>query len=386
MILAHKICLDPTSEQIAYFKRACGTARFVWNWALERWNAEYADGKKPNGMATKKAFHALYKTEYPWVSEVHRDCHSQPFANLQTAFRRFFKGKAKRPVFHKKGRKDSFYVANDRLKVDGMRIRLPIVGWVRTKEKLRFNGQVQSATVSRTANKWFVSVQVEMGKYRKQRLADNRVGIDLGLNNFATLSNGETIQAPKPLKRGLKKLCRVQRVLSRRVMGSANRRKQADKAARVHARIANIRTDFLHKLTTRLCRENQAVSIEDLNVSGMIRNRKLSRAISDVGWGEFRRQLEYKAEIYDTDLTVTNRWEPTSKRCSSCGYIKPALKLSEREYECENCGTVIDRDCNAAINILAWATREVTPVERLSSLGEAGTNGTQKCIPGRWQI
>jgi len=380
MILAHKIQLDPTVKQKIYFNQACGTARFVWNWALEEWNKQYKSGKKPNANSLKKKFNVLKYKEYPWIKDIHRDAHSQPFANLQKAFNGFFKKKSKYPKFKKKGKRDSFYVANDKFRINDKEIRLPKIGWVRLTEALRFEGKVTSAVVSRKADKWYVSVMVDVGDYVKPRNKNGIIGIDLGLINFATLSTGEKIKAPKPLKRNLKRLQKLSKNHSRKQKGSKNRNKSAMKLARLHAKISNIRIDFIHKLTTRLCNENQVIVIEGLAVSNMIKNHRLSRAINDVGWYEFRRQLAYKSLIYETNLIVANRFMPSSKICSNCGIVKKTLFLSERVYKCDKCGVEIDRDINAAKNLHTLGLREiqacgenVRPAILEAVFGETGT-------------
>lgn len=352
MILSHKIELVTTCKQRDHFMRCCGTARFVWNHALAAWNAAYASGEKPTGYGLKKAFNQTKYELYPWLKDVHRDCHSQPFANLQRAFNSFFKGVAKRPKFKKRGKcRDSFAVANDKFRVDGETVVLPKIGRVRMTEPLRFNGKVMGAVVSRTGDRWFIAIQVDVGDYRKDRSSDNATGIDLGIKTAITLADGEKLHSPRPLKKYKAKLKRVSRRVSRRVKGSKNRSKAVKVLARVHAKVARIRNDWLHKITTTICKNHAMVVIEDLNVSGMLANRKLAPAICDMGWFEFRRQLDYKSAIYGTKIVIADRWFPSSKRCSACGSIKQDLTLRERSYECNSCGLIIDRDLNAAMNL-----------------------------------
>ena len=357
MILAHKIRLSPTAQQREYFACACGVSRFCWNWALEHWEAEHLAGGKPSGFALAREFNAVYREQYPWVAEVARECHGRPFLTLQAAFQSFFKSKTKRPRFHKKGRKDSFYVGNEGVQFEGNRVRLPRIGWVKMEESLRLTGKVMAASVSRLADWWFLSVQVEVGDLKKQRRLDGVIGVDVGLTAFATLSTGEKIEAPKPLARSLRRLQMHSRRLSRKVKGSKNREKQARRVARIHYHTAEIRNDFIQKLTTRLCRENQTVAVERLHVAGMVRNRCLARAISDAGWAEFKRQLEYKAVLYGTHLVIADPFYPSSKTCSVCGCIRESLALSERVFHCESCGAVLDRDHNAALNLRTLGQR-----------------------------
>jgi putative transposase len=352
----------------------------VWNWALDEWNKQYAAGAKPSSTSLKKQFNTIKYEKFPWLKGVHRDAHAQPFAYLGKAWNRFFSDikagkKAYEPRFKKKGKNwDSFYVANDKFRVDGKAVILPLIGRVAMTENLRFPGRIMSATVSRTIDKWFVSIQVDVPEDQawKPRTGDATVGVDLGIKAAATLSTGESIKAPKPLKKALRRLRIRQRSISRKVEAakieaglqakqlipkgthfpvSGNRKKASEAVARLYARIASIRKDFLHKLTIRLCRENQTIVIEDLNVKGMMANSRLARAISDVGFGEFRRQLGYKWLIFGNDLVVADRWFPSSKLCSTCGWKNDALQLKDRAWTCHRCGTFHDRDVNAAINL-----------------------------------
>ena len=391
MLLAHRIWLEANSEQCAYFARAAGTARRVWNWALAEWQQQTAAGQRPQAMKLKKQFNALkYKHPdwldadgQPWLRTVHRDAHAQPFANLAKAWNRYFSAlrdgiPAHPPVFKKKGRcRDSFYVANDKLRVEGMVVVLPKVGRVDLSEILRWPGRIIGASVCRRAAHWFLSLQVEVPDEVAylSRNADGITGVDLGLSSAATLSSGEKINAPRPLKAALRRLRIRSRRQSRkresakiaagfnggmpkgtRLPVSANTNRGNRAIARLHARIANVRADFTHKLTTQLCRENQAVVIEDLNVRGMLANGRLARAISDVGFYEVRRQLTYKALRYGTKLMFADRWYPSSKLCSACGERYAGLTLSERTWSCAACGTHHDRDVNAAVNLQRLAT------------------------------
>lgn len=351
MNLTHKIALDLTCKQRCYFARAAGTHRFVYNWGLAEWNRQYEVGQKPNGNKLKSQFNALYAKQFPWIGDVHRDCHSQPFADLQTAFNNFFAGRGDKPVFKKKYRnRPSFYVANDKLKLNGKRVRLPVIGWVRAREALRFAGKVLSARVVEECGRWFICLAVDVADVTKERTGTGIVGVDLGVKTLATLSTGEQIENPRPLRKAQKHLRHAQRKLSRRVKGSRNRNKQKRVLAKIHRRIRNVRHDVLHKLTDRLCRENQTVVIEDLNVRGMVRNHCLAQAISDVSFGVFRTLLTYKAQRYGTQVIVADRFYPSSKTCASCGLVKKVLSLNERTFRCE-CGFEIDRDLNAALNL-----------------------------------
>ena len=352
---SHKLRLDPTPQQEVYLRRACGVARFVWNWALERWRQEFEAGGKPSGLSLKKQFNAIKGEHFPWIYEVSKYAAQQPFLHLQSAFRNFFAKRARYPRFKRKGVHDSFYIGNDHLKLDGKRVWIPKLGWVRMREELRFRGTVVSAVISRRADKWFVSLTVELEDKPECCESQAAVGVDLGvrrLASLATLSDEEAIEGPKPLRRELKKLRRLCRQLSHKRKGSKNREKARLKLARLHYRLSCIRQDSLHKLTTYLTNNYGWIVIEDLNVKGMLANRRLARAISDMGFHEFRRQLEYKAALRGNHVVVANRWFASSKMCSGCGAIKESLSLGERQFQCAACGLTKDRDFNAAKNLL----------------------------------
>lgn len=358
MIIAHRIALDPTVEQSIALSRACGVARFTWNWALAEWDRQYNSGEKPTAAKLKLQWNKIKSQQFPWVYASPKDANQQPFTNLQSAFQRFFKKKGGRPKFKKRGQHDSFYVSNDKFSVDGFVVRLPVIGLVRLQEKLRFAGKINAAVVSREADRWFISVQVEAPEQPKKAV-DKTVGVDLGLKTALVCSDGQTFEAPKPLKKHLRKLKRRSRQHSRKRKGSANRKKSQRKLARLHVRIKNIRKDWIHKVTSKLIDENQVISLEDLNVRGMVRNHCLARAISDVGWYEIRRQIEYKSKLYGREIRIIGRFEPTSKKCSNCGHTKDSIALSERVFVCDRCGLELDRDLNAAININTLGLRGI---------------------------
>ncbi len=354
LVLSHKIQIkNPTVKQEKYFRQACGTARFAYNWGLKEWKKQYEAGNKPTAFQLKKAFNAIKPIDFPWVFNVTKCASEQAFAHLGLAFKRFFNGQGRYPKFKKKGVRDSFYLSNDQVKVAENRIKIPKLGWVKLTESLRFSGKIQSATVSRTADKWFVSIHVQM-ETAPIKISENQadaVGVDLGVKNLATLSNGETVEGTKPLKKLTRKLARMQRHLAKCTKGSKRYLRQKMKIARLHYRIRCIRQDCLHKLTHRLCQGFKVICLEDLNVKGMLKNHKLAKAISDMGFYELKRQLEYKTCFYGSWISVIDKWFPSSKTCSNCGHKKEELKLSERIYHCEACGHKIDRDLNAAINI-----------------------------------
>jgi len=273
---------------------------------------------------------------------------------------------------------------------------LPKVGRVALREALRWHGKIMGASVSREAAHWYLAIQVDVPDYlaRRRRTGDAVTGVDLGVTNAATLSSGEKIAGPRPLKAALRRLRIRSRRLSRkleaaraaagiigrivkgtRLPASKNRTRGALALARLQARIARVRRDFTHKLTTRLCRENQAVAVEDLNVRGMLANARLSRAIIDVGFYELRRQLQYKAARYGTHIVLADRWYPSSKLCSGCGTRNGGLAPGERTWTCAGCGAQHDRDVNAAINLQRLATGALAARTALPEASQAVTRG-----------
>lgn len=297
--------------------------------------------------------------EREWLAEVSNIPLQQSITDLGVAWKNYFdsfKGKRKgrrisRPKFKKRNSRQSARFRIGGFSIKHGKIYLAKIGRIKVVWSRKLPTSPSSVTVIKdAANRYFVSFVVEVVP---TILPDNgqSVGIDLGITDFATLSTGEKIKAPKPLKKHLRRLAQAQRRLARRKKGSKRRELARRKVAKIHARISDIRSDFLHKLSTRIIRENQTIILEDLNVSGMMKNRKLSRAISDLGWRSFRTMLEAKSEMYGRDFRVISRWEPTSQRCSCCGQIGGKKELSVREWTCLFCGAVHDRDENAAINI-----------------------------------
>jgi putative transposase len=369
--LAHTIRLHPTKAQETFFKKASGCARVAYNYGLSEYQRLRKEGDKPIILEIKKKFNQEKKTLYPWMSETNKDANQQPFANLQKAFTKFFKKQGRYPRFKKKGIKDSFYISNDKFSIYENKFKIPKLGWVKGTEELKFKGKINSATIKRKANYWFIVVSVETDIDLKTCENQTVVGVDLGIKTLAVLSDGKAIDSSNPLKSKLKRRKLLQRWVSRKVKGSSNRRKANQRVAKIHYEIACSRKDTLDKLTTYLCENYQVIVIEDLNVSGMLKNHCLALSISNLGFGEFRRQLEYKSVLYGNILVIADRWFPSSKTCSECGTVKETLLLSEREFVCEHCGLVIDRDHNAAINLknfgleqLRVVSPEVTPMDK----------------------
>ena len=380
MLIAHRIALDLNNVQATYMSQAAGTARFAYNWALSEWKRQYEAWKqdnslpKPSQEALRRQLNSIKRKEFPWMLEVTKNAPQMAIIQLGQAFKNFFAGRSKYPKFRKKGRDDRFTLTNDLISIDGCRIRIPRLRWVRMRESLRFTGKIMAATISRVANRWFVSITVDTEDNSHLPKAENQgaAGVDLGVSALATLSTGEVIDGPKPHKALLLRLKRLSRSLSRKQKGSANRGKVKIKLAKLHARIASIRTDALHKLTTDLTRRFHSIGIENLNVSGMMKNRHLSRAIADMSFYEFRRQLQYKTAMRGGKVVVADRFYPSSKTCSVCGYKLESLPLSVRKWKCPGCGTDHNRDLNAAINLKNMAVSST-----VTACGEEGSGSSR---------
>lgn len=355
---SHVIRLNPNNKQVTYFEKACGCQRFVYNWGLSAWKKSYEEGNKPTGRGLKKQFNGIKHTEYPWIAEVTKCVVDTAFENLNTAFRNFFRTKNGKtyPKFHKKGVKDSFTIDNTKFVVDGRKIRIPKLGWVRMTEELRFNGKIMSATIKRRADRWFVSIAVEVADVSESQ-ASGVVGVDLGIKTLATLSDGTVFENPKTYYRYDKQLRRAQKSLSRKKKGSKNRAKAKLKLSKIHYRISCVVGDYIHKMVRHVANNYHTVVLEDLNVKGMLRNRHLSKAVSRSNFHKIRQLLQYKCG----DIRLVDRFYPSSKTCSSCGKVKD-MPLRLRTYDCE-CGLSLDRDLNAALNILRAGCSDVKPVE-----------------------
>lgn len=358
---AYRYELQPTRGQLSSLRQHAGTARFAYNWGLAERIRIFKENEGKDRFVSAidqhKSWNIWKHLNAPWWVEVSKCAPQEAFRNLDSAFKNFWMGlKEKRkvgfPKFKKRGVHDSFTLTG-RLNILGKRkIKLPRLGKIRTKESTgKFKGRILSATVSREADRWYVSFSVEIERPDPKPIIGSVVGVDIGLNHFATLSDGMQIDAPMPLRANLHRLQRRSKHHSRKQKGSNNRRKSALSLARLHRRIKNQRKDFLHKISTSLARTKQAIVVEDLNVQGMSKNRRLSRAIMDSGWSEFRRMLEYKTAWYGSRLVIADRFFPSSKTCSACGVKKDSLALSDRVFECKSCGIEIDRDLNAAKNL-----------------------------------
>jgi len=284
--------------------------------------------------------------------EVTKNALQMAIMQLGRAFQNFFEKRARYPRFRRKGADDRFTLTNDQFQIHGKRIRIPKLGWLRMRESLRFMGRIVSATISRTADDWYASISIDtLDAQLPQAESQGAVGIDFGVRHLATLSTGEQVVGPRALRTLLERLRRLSRVLSRKLKGSCNRKKAKMKLARLHARIVSVRANGLHQLSASITRRFHTIGIEDLNVKGMLANRCLARAIADMGFAELRRQLIYKAERRGGQVVVIDRWYPSSKTCSCCCHKLDLLDLGMRQWICPACGTLHERDINAAINL-----------------------------------
>lgn len=355
---AYKFRFYPTAQQAEQLARTFGCARFAYNHMLRlRTDAWYKEQKRVGYHETSAALTELKKQpETLWLNEVSSVPVQQALRHLQTAFANFFAKRTGYPKFKRKGGKQSAEYTTSAFKWDGQSLKLakmdaPLnIRWSRQIPKA---AKVTTVTVSKdAAGRYFVSMLCDDAVASKPE-SSAKVGIDLGLTHFAILSTGEKVAAPNIFRKNEAKLAKLQRRLAKKAKGSNRRNKARLKVAKLHAKIADSRKDFLHKLSTRLINENQVIAIESLSVSNMKKNRRLSKSISDAGWSEFARQLEYKAHWYGRELIGIDRWFPSSKRCSDCGYTAPKMPLNVRHWSCPECGVTHDRDVNAARNVLA---------------------------------
>ena len=389
---AYKTELNPNNEQRGAFMQHAGKARFVYNWALADRIERYEAGNPTNLYEQKRRFNALKDEEFPWIRQTAYIITDQAFRNLDAAYQNYFRQKkdgtvAKRiadlkhnghwatraarlqkrgyhgyqldPGFPRfKSRKQGIvpFTMRGSIHIEQGRIKLPRIGWVRLKEKsyLPTGGVgILSVNISEKAGRWFASAQVEMDVPDPEPGAGEPLGVDFGSKTLAYCSDGTTFENPRSRSQGDRKLKRLQRELSRRKRGGKNWQKTKRKIARHYAKMTNIRKHALHNISYHVTAKTKpsTVVVEDLNVAGMLKNHCLAKALADASFGELRRQIEYKGQWYGVDVVVADRFYPSSKTCSGCGSKKPLLKLSDRTFVCEECGMVIDRDLNAALNL-----------------------------------
>ncbi len=386
---AFRFELDPNVGQRVGLVKHVGAARFAYNWGLARClEALERKERVPTAMSLHRQWNRWKRVNAPWWVEVSKCAPQGAFQDLERAFRSWWRRLARRPRFkRKKLWEDNAAHFTGSIWVFPRHVQLPRLGKIRSKEQtgklLALLGErkarILSATISREADRWYVSLTCEVERPdpelretlpSRASLEGEPVGIDLGLEAFAVLSDGTRLEAPKPLKKALRLLRRRSRQFSRKQKGSRNQAKAALRLARLHRRVRNIRRDFLHKLTTWLARTKPVLVVEDLNVRGLERWR-LSRSVADVGWGAFRRMLEYKARWYGAQLVVAPRNFPSTRMCSCCGQIGPRLSLSCRIFRCSACGLELDRDVNAARNLRVYGLAYLTGLTASSAGGYA---------------
>jgi putative transposase len=378
-----RVRLEPNSGQRDKLAQAAGSRRFIYNWALARWQQHYAEHQKTILLKdlSRELTELKYLEDTSWLQDVDSQLQQQALADLRGSFQNFFAKRAKYPRFRCKGRSRESFRIPQRVVVKGRRLYVPRVGHVRTSEPIDLTGLTHKSTTFSldSDNHWYASlvVQFELAKVKPPKLQDNNktVGIDLGLKDLMVLSDGAVHENPRWYRKRELKLAKAQRELSRKKKGSKNREKAKQKVAKSHAKVRFIRADHIHKLTTGLVQKHDTIIIEDLCVKGMAKT-KLSKSIYDASLGEIRRQLEYKARWNNTRLVVIDRWYPSSKTCSSCGFINQQLELKDRSWVCEGCQVEHDRDWNASINIRAEGLRleglnvAVGNTETLNACGE----------------
>jgi putative transposase len=366
MLLGFKTELKLNNQQRTLLNKHAGVARHAWNWGnrlclqiLENnQNNPFDKIKFPTAIDLHKYLVALVKPENQWYYEVSKCAPQYALRHLVAAWGDCFKKKKGRPKFKKKGYQDSFTLDGTVKVIDNFKVQVPVIGILKTYERLPFGYQPKNITISKKADRWFISFKIETALTSTNKIVDV-VGVDLGVKQLATLSTGEVFSGAKSYRLLEKKLAKLQRIVSRRELKSNNWYKAQLKVAKLHKRIADIRSDTLHKLTTYLTKNHSQICIEDLNVSGMLANHKLAKSIADMGFFEFRRQLDYKCQLYGSELIIADRFFPSSKLCSNCGAKKEFLSLGERTYQCNVCSFVCDRDINASINLSRWSYHQI---------------------------
>jgi putative transposase len=372
----YRVEVDLNNEQRTLCLKHCGAARWAYNYALRRKQENYKAGlKTPYAAELHREINELKKTEIPWAYEVSKCAFQEGLRDADNAFQHFFrkcklkkegkwKGKCGYPKYKSRKKEIGSARFTGTIKVYPDAIQLPRLGMLRLKERdyLPMNTKIGSATMSEKAGRWYVSICVHAEMPEPTKATGEAIGVDLGIKTLATLSTGETFANPNALRKKINALKRASRKHSRKKKGSNNRRKAKQKLARMHVRIANVRKDALHKATSAIvaktkpdCERPRVIVLEDLNVSGMLKNHKLARACADVGLYEFKRQILYKAAFAGVEVKLASRWYPSSKTCHCCGWVKEDLTLADRVFVCEECGAVMERDYNAAMNLAALA-------------------------------
>ncbi|MFX1512073.1 MAG: RNA-guided endonuclease InsQ/TnpB family protein [Promethearchaeota archaeon] len=367
---AYKFELKINNTERSYLRACAGTARFAWNWGLteriKKFNEKTDNTRFTNAIELHRELNKLKKTDFEWMYQYSKCIPQESLRDQDRAFKHFWenrkdrkRGKTKRyvgfPKFKKKGKcKDSFWLTGTiKVLLEKKVIQLPRLGKLRVKENptLPATARILSATVSRTADRWYVALTVQEEIPKPPKNQGQLIALDKGLSVFTATSLGIPIPKPQFLLRQARKLRKLSKELSRKKVGSNNRKKAAHQLARFYQKIKNTRHDFLHKLSTHLAKNHSLIVVEDLWLHGLIQNKKLSKYWADLAHGEFQRMLDYKAHLYDSKVIEADRWFPSSKLCSNCLYYQPDLTLADRVYKCPLCGLELDRDFNASLNL-----------------------------------
>ena len=354
-----KIALNPNNKQSTLMSQHAGYARVAFNFGLSSFKVGLDKDEWRTYQDIKKEFNAVKYDKFDWCKDLSQNASKNAIHNLGDAVTRWKKGQNKFPVYKNRSGKCSYQADNGEgiVKVHKKRIDLPKIGWIRMREELRYSGEITKVVISKHNDEWYASITVrrlDSRNYKHQPdLFDDRhpIGIDVGINTLATCSNGDIYDNPRPLKRYERKLARENRKFARKQKGSQHWHKQKKRLSGVHARIRNLRDNAHHQATIRIVRKASAIGIETLNISGLLKNRKIAKALSDSALGGFLTKLKYKADRRGISIDEANRFFASSKICSNCGHKKAELVLSERTYHCSECGFDCDRDLNAAYNL-----------------------------------
>jgi len=360
--LSHKIRIYPNNIQETYFNKACGCRRLAYNWTLENIKKLYEADEKPSKYGMCSLFNSIKQEQFPFVMEVTKWATQKAHYDAWDAYKRWWKKTSKHPRYKKRGKsRESFYLGVETFKVEKKRLKIPkLSSKIKMAQEIRFPGRLLSLTIGKDSNKWYASFLVEvLATYKYPHTCENQevCGIDLGIKSLLIVSDGTVYENPKHLRRKKVNLRALNKSLSRKQKGSKNREKAKILLSRQHEKIKHSRRNFQHKCTTSLVRENKYIGIEDLNVSGMLKNHCLAKSIADAGWSEIRRQLEYKAKLSGSVIVLADRFFPSSKLCSVCSVKNKDLVLKDRTWTCSACNTTHDRDLNAAYNLESLARR-----------------------------
>ncbi|HUZ80446.1 MAG TPA: RNA-guided endonuclease TnpB family protein [Thermoplasmata archaeon] len=379
--------LDPTNVQRTALRQHAGCARFAYNFGLQRkeetwWLNQLPVPriKNPTAIDLHREINSRKQSDLGWMYESSKCAPQEALRDLDRAFKNFFEGRAKYPRFHSRRSGRSSFRLTGAVKVEDGHITLPRIGRVRLKERGYPPAEVRlrSVTASERSGRWYVSVAVEEERPLVASPTGGVVGVDLGIDVLATVSDGRVIENPRAFMARQRKLQHLQREVSRKRKGSHNREKARDRLSRCHAKVADLRTDAIHKATTMLARAKPVIVVESLRPANMLRNHSLARSLSDASFGEFVRQLEYKCRWYGSRLVKVDPFYPSTKQCSRCGNVKEEMPLSERVYRCAKCGFVLDRDLNAARNLARVAA---SSAETENACGEMASRSREVLAP-----